>query len=138
MTIHRASARATKQAPASNFSGVVWSDEVSVGKKPSRMRASRVSFSPGARTHWHSHPVGQVLYCLLGTGRYQEEGKGVEELRPGDTVVIAPDVKHWHGASPDQLFSHLALSEITETGDGTKWLEAVSDADYRKPLASGA
>ncbi len=132
MKIFRASHRATKVQPATSFVGTVYADEVVVGEKPSRMRATRVSFTPGARTNWHTHPVGQVLFCLSGSGRYQEEGGPVAEINPGDTVIIAPGVKHWHGAAPDHLFSHLALSEVSDSGDGTKWLEPVSDADYRK------
>lgn len=132
MQILRASARPTKQAPAASFVGTVYMDEVVVGAAPSRMRATRVSFTPGARTNWHTHPVGQVLFCLSGTGRYQEQGGPVAELLPGDTVMIAPGVKHWHGAAPDHLFSHLAMSEVDDKGGGTAWLEPVSEADYRK------
>lgn len=132
--IIRASDRATKTQPSTTFTGTVYADEVVVGEKPSRMRATRVSFTPGARTFWHTHPVGQTLYCLHGIGRYQLEGSHVVELRPGDTVVIPPGAKHWHGSAPGHLFAHLALSEVSDTGEGTKWLEAVSDADYgRKP-----
>jgi len=138
MKILRANARATRQAPATSFTGVVYADEVVVGEKPSRMRATRVSFTPGARTNWHTHPVGQVLYVLSGIGRYQEEGEGVAELRPGDTVIIAPDKRHWHGAAPDCLFSHLAMSENNDKGEGTTWLEPVSDADYAKKPAAGS
>lgn len=136
MKIFRASSRATKQQPNTNFTGTVYADEVVVGETPSRMRATRVSFTPGARTFWHTHPVGQVLYCLSGAGRYQEVGGPVTELLPGDTVVIAPNVKHWHGSAPGHLFAHLAMSEVTDKGEGTVWLEAVSEADYtRKPGA---
>ena len=136
MKIHRAASRATKTQPPTNFTGTVFADEVVVGELPSRMRATRVSFTPGARTFWHMHPVGQVLFCLSGAGRYQEEGGSVVELLPGDTVVIAPNKRHWHGAAPDHLFSHLALSEVSDTGEGTKWLDPVSDADYKaKPSA---
>jgi len=130
MTVLRASARATKQAPAANFTGTVFSDEVVVGKTPSRMRASVVSFTPGARTAWHSHPVGQTLYCLSGAGRVQFAGQPVQALHPGDTVIIPPDTRHWHGAAPDRLFSHLAMSELNDKGEGTAWFEHVSDADY--------
>ncbi len=130
--IIRANDRATKTQPSSSFVGTVYADEVVVGEKPSRMRATRVTFTPGARTNWHTHPVGQTLWCLSGTGRYQEAGKPVVELRPGDTVIIPPDAKHWHGAAPGSLFSHLALSEVTDKGEGTVWLEPVSDADYAK------
>ncbi|MBS0244549.1 MAG: cupin domain-containing protein, partial [Proteobacteria bacterium] len=97
--IIRAAHRSTKTQPNSNFTGTVFADEVVVGEKPSRMRATRVSFTPGARTFWHTHPVGQTLYCLHGVGRYQAEGQPVQELLPGDTVVIAPGLKHWHGSA---------------------------------------
>lgn len=130
MKVVRAAERTTKAAPASNFTGTVFSDEVVTGTPPSRMRASVVSFTPGARTHWHTHPVGQTLYCLSGVGRVQKEGEKVQALHPGDTVLIPPGVKHWHGAAPDRLFAHLAMSENGPNGEGTAWLEAVSEADY--------
>ncbi len=135
--IIRASDRATKTQPASSFVGTVYADEVVVGEKPSRMRATRVSFTPGARTNWHTHPVGQTLYCLHGIGRYQAEGQPVQELRPGDTVVIPPGAKHWHGSASGHLFAHLALSEVSDSGEGTQWLEPVSDADYTRAPAKG-
>jgi quercetin dioxygenase-like cupin family protein len=87
MTILRASQRPTRKQPAAHFTGEVFSDEIVTGKNPSRMRASVVSFTPGARTAWHSHPVGQTLYCLSGAGRVQFEGASVQELRPDDTVL---------------------------------------------------
>jgi len=127
----------TKTQPNTNFTGTVFADEVVVGEKPSRMRATRVSFTPGARTFWHTHPVGQTLFCLSGAGRYQLEGQPVQAILPGDIVIIAPGAKHWHGAAPGHLFSHLAMSEVSDTGEGTKWLEAVSEADYTaKPAGS--
>jgi quercetin dioxygenase-like cupin family protein len=100
------------------------------------MRATRVSFTPGARTNWHAHPVGQVLHVLSGIGRYQQEGQALVALHPGDTVVIPPNVRHWHGAAPQHLFAHLAMSEVNDKGEGTAWFEPVSDADYnRQPAA---
>ena len=138
MTVLRASQRSTKVQPAANFTGTVFSDEVVSGKSPSRMRASVVSFTPGGRTAWHSHPVGQTLYCLSGAGRVQFEGQPVQELQPGDTVMIPPNTRHWHGAAPDKLFAHLAMSETTDKGEGTAWFEHVSDADYtKKPASAG-
>lgn len=128
----RAADRATKTQPNTSFVGTVYADEVVVGEKPSRMRATRVSFAPGGRTNWHTHPVGQTLFCLSGAGRYQAEGGPLMEILPGDTVVIPPGLKHWHGSAPGHLFSHLALSEVADDGEGTKWLEPVSDADYKK------
>jgi len=136
MTVLRASKRPTKMQPAANFTGTVFSDEVVTGKSPSRMRASVVSFTPGARTAWHSHPVGQTLYCLSGAGRVQFDGQPVQELRPGDTVQIPPDTRHWHGAAPDKLFAHLAMSELNDKGEGTQWFEYVSDSDYNRAPAA--
>jgi quercetin dioxygenase-like cupin family protein len=137
MKVVRAAARATRQAPAANFTGVVYQDEVVVGEAPSRLRGSVVSFTPGGRTHWHAHPVGQTLYCLSGVGRVQREGEPVQALHPGDTVLIPPGVRHWHGAAPDRIFAHLAISENGPKGEGTDWFEAVSEADYRASPAGG-
>jgi quercetin dioxygenase-like cupin family protein len=130
MKVIKASTRPTKVAPPENFTGTVLQDEVVTGTSPSRLRATSVSFSPGARTAWHMHPVGQTLYVLYGTGRIQKEGEAPVVLSPGDTVIIPPDVKHWHGAAPDRLFIHLAISENATDGSGTQWLEKVADADY--------
>ncbi len=135
MDIKRAADRPTKPAPEENFTGQVWQDPVIVGTAPSRMRATNVSFAPGARTAWHAHPVGQTLYCVTGIGRVQLEGDQVQELHPGDTAVIPPNTRHWHGAASDRLFIHLAMSEITDKGEGTQWFEKVSDEDYRKTPA---
>ena len=133
MEIKRASARPTKLAPEDKFTGQVWQDEVVVGEAPSRMRATNVSFSPGARTAWHSHPVGQVLYAVSGIGRVQLEGEAVQELQPGDTAMIPPITRHWHGAAPDRIFVHLAMSEVNDKGEGTAWFEHVSDGQYSQP-----
>ncbi len=135
--IIRAADRATKTQPPTSFVGTVYADEVVVGESPSRMRGTRVTFTPGARTNWHTHPVGQTLFCLLGAGRYQLAGAPVQEILPGDTVIIPPGAKHWHGSAPGHLFSHLALSEVSDTGEGTVWLEPVSDADYTTAPAKG-
>jgi len=130
MAVIRASARATKLATEENFTGQVWQDPIIVGQAPSRMRATSVSFSPGARTAWHAHPVGQTLYVLSGVGRLQIEGEPVRELCPGDTGIIPPDTRHWHGAASDRFFVHLALSEVDDAGAGTRWFEKVSEQDY--------
>ncbi len=130
MKVIRSANRKTNLAPSSNFTGTVFSDEVVVGTVPSRMRASVVTFAPGARTAWHSHPVGQTLFCLSGAGRVQRDGEQVQEIRAGDTVIIPPHVRHWHGSAPGKLFSHLAMSELNDKGEGTAWFEHVSDADY--------
>jgi len=130
MPIIRAEARPTKVGPAEYFTGQVWQDEVIVGTAPSRLRASNVSFSPGARTAWHSHPFGQTLYVVSGIGRLQLEGENVQELRPGDTGIIPHDTRHWHGAGPDRFFVHLAMAEIDDATGGTEWFEHVSDEAY--------
>jgi quercetin dioxygenase-like cupin family protein len=128
--IVRAGSRPTKKAATASFTGVVWQDEVFAPEQPSRVRATRVTFTPGARTNWHTHAVGQILYVLSGVGRYQKEGEAGEVILPGDTVVIPPQARHWHGAAPDHMMTHLAISETSDTGEATTWLEAVSDADY--------
>ena len=90
----------------------------------------------GARTAWHSHRVGQVLYAVSGVGRVQLEGEPVQILHPGDTALIPPNTRHWHGAAPDMLFTHLAMSETDDKRGGTSWFEHASDADYLKKPAS--
>jgi len=102
------------------------------------VRASRVTFTPGARTNWHTHAVGQILYVLSGVGRYQLQGEAVQVLLPGDTVIIPPQARHWHGGAPDHMMTHLAISETSAAGEATTWLEPVSDADYLKPPAKPA
>jgi len=94
-----------------------------------------VSFTPGARTAWHSHPVGQTLYCVSGVGRLCLKGEPPCVLNPGDTGMIPPNTLHWHGAAPDRLFAHLAMSESGEDGGGTAWGEHVSDAEYNAKTA---
>ena len=112
-------------------------NEVLVGQPPSRMRATVVSFTPGARTGWHAHPVGQTLYCLSGVGRICiGKGSRPQAIHPGDTVMIPPNTMHWHGAAPDRLFSHLAMSETGEQGQGTAWAEHVSDSEYKMEPSS--
>ena len=130
MEIKRATARATKVGATELFTGQVWQDEVIIETPPSRLRALNVSFSPGARTAWHSHPVGQTLYCISGIGRVQLEGDRVQELHPGDTALIPPNTRHWHGAAPDRLFVHLAMSESNDQGEGTAWFGKVDDKTY--------
>ncbi len=133
--IVRANEGPTKIAPNDKFVGTVYQDQVFLPEDPSRLRVTRVTFAPGGRTNWHTHAVGQILYVLSGVGRYQMEGGPVEEIRPGDTVVIPPKTRHWHGAAPDQMMCHLALSESDDTGAATDWLEAVEDGDYTEAPA---
>ena len=123
----------TKIAPADKFVGQVLQDQVFEPEDPSRLRVTRVTFTPGSRTNWHTHAVGQILYVLSGVGRYQLEGETTQEIKPGDTVVVPPKTRHWHGASPDQMMCHLALSETDDAGASTEWLEEVSEVDYTSP-----
>ena len=134
--VMRAAERPTRLASSEQFAGTVLADIVMVGEMPSRMRATVYTFNPGGRTAWHSHPVGQTLYCLSGIGRICFKGEPPQALHPGDTVNIPPDTWHWHGAAPDRVFAHLAMMEVTDEGKGTAWYEQVSEADYTAPPAA--
>lgn len=118
----------TRRAPEEWFTGEVWMDATSVPQPGAGL--FRVLFEPGARTNWHTHPEGQILYVLTGLGRIQKEGEGVLEIQPGDIVYIAPGEKHWHGAAPDTFMVHIAISPALETDGATEWLEPVTDEDY--------
>lgn len=122
--------RPSRRGPADWFTGTVWIDNIVVGTEPSRVRANYVSFEPGARTAWHTHPVGQVLHVLSGVGLVQLEGEPAQTIHPGDTVVIAPGERHWHGAGPKNTMVHLALQEVDAKGVDVEWLEQVTDAEY--------
>jgi quercetin dioxygenase-like cupin family protein len=137
MEIKRAAATFARRAPADAFTGTVWQDPIVDAPAPARIRAARVTFEPGARTAWHTHPLGQTLHVLTGVGRVQLWGGPVREICAGDTVWIAPNEKHWHGAGPKTGMSHFALQENLD-GVHVTWLEHVSDADYaREPEAEG-
>ena len=129
MDIHRAGTRPTKRAPANAFTGTVWQDPIIQAPAPANLRALRVSFEPGSRTAWHSHPLGQAIHVVAGTGRVQRDGGPVREIKPGDTVWFAPGEKHWHGAAPDSAMVHIAMLEALD-GVHVEWLEPVSDEDY--------
>ena len=133
MKVVPAGARKTNKGPSPQFTGTVLTDEVVDAIAPSHLRATVVSFTPGARTSWHAHPVGQTLYVLSGVGRVQVEGEAPVILQPGDTAVIPPNKRHWHGAASDRLFVHLAMSETDAQGNGTQWFEPVTDGDYTAP-----
>ena len=129
MDIHTVIDRPTRKGPADYFTGTVWLDPIIEAPEPARVRALRVSFEPGARTAWHTHPLGQTLHVLSGIGRVQAAGGPVREIRPGDTVWIPPGEKHWHGAGPEHAMVHLAVQEALD-GNAVAWLEHVTDADY--------
>ena len=130
MNITRANTVATTRGPAAYFTGTVWLDEMSGGTTGSRVRALRVTFEPGARTAWHTHPHGQLLHILSGVARVQRAGGPVETVLPGDSVWFEPGERHWHGAAPDHGMVHLAIQQADESGSTAKWLEPVSDAEY--------
>jgi quercetin dioxygenase-like cupin family protein len=129
MDIHRAGARQTRRVPADWFTGTVWQDPIVEAPEPARVRAVRVSFEPGARTAWHTHPLGQTLHVVSGLGRVQTWEGPVREIRPGDTVWIPPHEKHWHGASPGNGMAHIAIHEALD-GSHVTWMEHVSDEQY--------
>jgi quercetin dioxygenase-like cupin family protein len=131
MDINPADKNPTRRGPAEWFTGTVWQDPVVEAPTPARLRVNRVSFEPGARTAWHTHPLGQTLFVLSGVGRAQTWGGPVRTIRPGDTIWIPPGEKHWHGAAPTTGMSHLAMQEALD-GTAVVWLEHVADADYAK------
>ena len=135
MEIMLAGQRATKRAPENYFTGTVWQDPIVAAPEPARLAATRVTFEPGARTAWHSHPLGQTLYVISGIGRIQTASGPVREIRPGDTVWIPPGEKHWHGASPNNSMCHIAMQEA-EHGNTATWMEMVSDEQYAAPVGS--
>jgi quercetin dioxygenase-like cupin family protein len=129
MDIHVAGTRPTRRAPAENFTGTVLQDPINMAPAPARLNASRVSFEPGARTAWHTHPLGQTLYVISGIGRVQAKGGPIREIRPGDVVWIPPNEKHWHGASPGNSMTHIAMQEALD-GVYSTWMEHVTDEEY--------
>jgi quercetin dioxygenase-like cupin family protein len=119
----------TRRGPADWFTGTVWQDPIIDAPPPARIRAARVSFEPGARTAWHTHPLGQTLHVLSGVGRAQAWGGPIREIKAGDTVWIPPGEKHWHGASPQSGMVHLAMQEALD-GSHVTWMEHVTDEQY--------
>ena len=130
MDIHSGGSRPSRRAPADWFTGTVWQDPILDTPEPARVRASVVRFEPGARTNWHTHPVGQTLFILSGTGRVQSWGELLQEVSAGDVVWIPPGEKHWHGATPTNFMEHVAIAEILD-GKFVEWLEKVADQQYK-------
>lgn len=122
----------SRPAPEQYFTGSVWMDAMLAVPSPAGAQAFRVSFEPGARTHWHAHPEGQILYVVTGRGRIQNSGEGVQEIRAGDAVYIAPNEKHWHGAASDSLMVHVAINPAHETDGATEWMETVTEEEYAR------
>jgi quercetin dioxygenase-like cupin family protein len=120
---------ATKIAPDSYFTGRVLQTPIIEAEEPARLRALTVAFEPGARTAWHTHPLGQTLYVVSGAGRVQCWGEPIREIKAGDVVFFAPGEKHWHGAGPTTAMTHIAMQEGLD-GKSVDWLEKVSDEQY--------
>ena len=129
MNISRAGSRASARGPETWFTGTVRIDPLFNPFDAERVQGAQVTFEPGARTAWHTHPLGQTLLVVSGLGRVQREGGPVEEIRPGDVVWFAPGERHWHGAAPDVAMTHIALQEVKD-GKVVDWLEHVSDDQY--------
>lgn len=129
MDILRAGTRPSGKGPSDWFTGAVRIDSLFNPFDAGRVQGAQVTFEPGARTAWHTHPLGQTLIVVSGLGRVQREAGPIEEIRPGDVVWFAPGEKHWHGASLQTAMTHIALQEVKD-GKVVDWLEHVSDADY--------
>ncbi len=131
MKITKIGTQASVKGPADWFTGTVRIDPLFPVTAPARASAGSVTFEPGARTAWHTHPLGQTLIVTAGCGWVQCEGGPIEEIRPGDVVWFPPGVKHWHGAAPTTAMTHIAIQETLD-GKNVAWLEKVSDEQYRK------
>lgn len=129
MEHHPKGSRPTTDGPAAWFTGRVRITPVIEAPEPARVQAALVEFEPGARTNWHTHPLGQTIHILSGEGRAQREGGEVVMLRPGDTVWFGPDERHWHGAAADSGMIHLAMQEALD-GKAVNWAEAVDEKHY--------
>lgn len=131
MQIRRAGSQPSGKGPADYFTGMVRVDPMFPATAPSRVSGGHVTFEPGARSNWHTHPLGQTLIITSGLGWVQREGGPIEEVRPGDTVWFPPGLKHWHGASPTTAMTHIAIQEALD-GKNVDWLEPVNDEQYRR------
>jgi len=120
----------TAAGPGDWFSGAVYIDAVAAPTEGSRLSASNVHFTPGARTAWHTHPNGQTIWVSEGVGLAQRRGGPVEVIRPGDRVFFEPGEEHWHGAAPDRFMTHLALLEVDDHGNVATWGDHVTDEEY--------
>jgi quercetin dioxygenase-like cupin family protein len=127
MEIKRSGSQGSQKGPADYFTGAVRIDARFSGS--GGFSAATVTFEPGARTAWHTHPLGQTLLITAGLGRAQREGGPIEEIRPGDIVWFEPGEEHWHGASPDCAMTHIAIAEM-KNGSAVDWMEKVTDAQY--------
>lgn len=130
MEIKRSGSQPSGKGPAEWFTGAVRVDPLFQASEPARVSGASVTFEPGARTAWHSHPLGQTLIVLAGCGRVQRWGGPIKEIQPGDVVQFAPGEKHWHGASPTTAVTHIAIHEQLD-GKTADWMEHVTDEQYK-------
>ena len=135
MEVRRSGSQPSAQGPAEWFTGNVRVDPLFQAADPSRVSAALVTFEPGARTAWHTHPLGQTLYVISGVGRIQTKGGPIHEIRAGDVVWIPPGEKHWHGATATTAMSHIAIQEALD-GKVVDWMEKVTDEEYLAAPAS--
>ena len=126
----------TTPGPSDWFTGAVFIDTLATPSAPSRLAAARVHFTPGARTAWHTHPVGQTIYVTEGVCLCQGRGGPVDVIQPGDRVFFEPGEEHWHGATHSHLMTHIAMQEADDSGSAATWGEQVTDAEYRAAQAS--
>ena len=129
--IIRGGSQPSRKGPPEYFAGAARIDPLFQAPDPARVGAGRVTFEPGARTAWHTHPLGQTLIITSGLGWVQREGGPIEEVRPDDVVWFPPGLKHWHGATPTTAMTHIAMQEAVN-GKNVDWMEKVSDEQYRK------
>ena len=130
MEIKRNGSQPSVPGPSDWFTGTVRIDPLFQAPDPAFVQGASVTFEPGARTAWHTHPLGQTLIVTAGLGRAQREGGAIEEIRPGDVVWFSPGEKHWHGASPDTAMTHIAIQEKLD-GKVVEWMEQVNEAQYK-------
>ena len=128
VTVSRSGSQAATKGPAEFFTGSVRIESQFARDEPARVTGATVTFEPGARTAWHSHPLGQTLIVTGGMGRVRQWGSAIQEIKQGDVVWIPPNVKHWHGATPTQQMTHIAIQERLE-GKNVTWMEQVADSD---------
>ena len=131
MDIKRSGSQLSRKGPPEWFTGLVRIDPLFQSPQPARAGAGSVTFEPGARTAWHTHPLGQTLIITSGLGWVQREGGPIEEVRAGDVVWFPPGLKHWHGATPTTAMTHIAVQELVD-GKNVDWMEKVSDEQYRR------
>lgn len=131
MEIKRIGSQPSAKGPADWFTGTVRIDPLFQAGAPARVAGASVTFEPGARTAWHTHPLGQTLIVTSGCGWAQCEGEGIEEIHPGDVIWFPPNVKHWHGAAPATAMTHIAIQEALD-GKVVEWMEKVTDEQYQR------